>query len=98
MNEHSDFWQRAFGGKDMLKLSLAAYNFTEGGGIYSFCYGDGESIRMERIPVLDPSETCWYKVSKVYGVSTMYTLVLGASRIPGALKTLTGLEVNPFHG
>jgi hypothetical protein len=44
MNEHSDFWQRAFGGKDSLRLSIGARNFrirkNKSSKTATFEYGD----------------------------------------------------------
>jgi hypothetical protein len=97
MNEDFDIWQKAFGGKDTLRLSIGAHSFrirrTTYGETASFGYGDGM-----RVSIRGTSYGLFmirlHSQSKGYGSSQW---VQSCDGIRGAVEDLTGLVLNCFE-
>jgi hypothetical protein len=97
MNEDLDIWQKAFGGKDTLRLSIEAHSFrirrTMHGETASFGYGDGMRVSIRYISY------GFFKIrlhsqSEGYGSSQW---VQSCNEIRGAVEDLTGLVLNCFE-
>lgn len=95
-----DFWGEVFGGKDMLRLSLGAYNFrtrkNKGSVVYSFEYGEGKRIRVKWISYAPRN---WALVEWSDGISSNNAAVFGLLYVRDCVEKFTGLSIDPFtHG
>ena len=94
----SDFWEAAFGGKDILRLSLGAYNLRTRKNIKSitrsFEYGEGKRIKIvEKTSVFN--DTYWYLIEGEQGTLAAF----GLSHLRSRIEELTGLSLDLFvHG
>lgn len=92
---NDNFWDKAFGGKDMLRLSLGAYNFrtrkNKGSGVYSFEYGEGKRIRVKCSNSIE-----WYLIEWSDGISTQNTSAFGLRYVRDWVEKFTGLSLDPF--
>lgn len=95
---NKDFWDVAFGGKNMLRLSLGAYNFRTrkniGSKTYSFGYGEGKRIRVMNTDSISPH---WYVIDRFDGTWGDRTAVFGLTRLRDYIEEIIGLSLNPFR-
>ena len=97
---NKDFWDVAFGGKNMLRLSLGAYDFrtriNKGSKTYSFGYGEGKRIRVMNT---DSIISHWYVIDRFDGTWGDRTAVFGLRRVRVSIEEIIGLSLDPFpHG
>jgi len=97
---NKDFWDVAFGGKNMLRLSLGAYDFRTrkniGSETYSFGYGEGKRIRVMHT---DSIISHWYVIDQFDGTWGDRTAVFGLPRVRVSIEEIIGLSLDPFsHG
>lgn len=66
----ADFWDRAFGGKDLLRLCIGATDFRIRRNVYSTCatfkFGDGSRVRIvyKYVSMYDDKKSYWVTVYK----------------------------------
>lgn len=97
---NDNFWDKAFGGKDMLRLSLGAYNFrtrkNKGSEVYSFEYGKGKRIRVKWMHYAPGN---WALIEWYDGILSQSAVVFGLRYVRDCVEKFTGLSLEPFtHG
>ena len=97
---NDNFWDKAFGGKDMLRLSLGAYNFrtrkNKNSVTFSFDYGVGKRVRVKWMHYAPGN---WALIEWSDGISRQNTAVFGLRYVRDWVEKSTGLSLDPFtHG
>jgi hypothetical protein len=99
MSEDLDIWERVFGGKDTLRLSIGAHSFrirkTKSGKTASFGYGEGMRVSISKRGNFPFYLIRVYKQGKEIKGMCRWSSTTGGIR--DAVEDLTGLVLNCFE-